>query len=501
MKVPLLSVDPDAAFDAVVHDQIGGPYQVPAELVRLAIANGASRVEVQCRRGRVIVEAQGAAVPEAAIEALNRASGQGDDIARLQALAALEDLDAAALGWAVGLNPRRLLIRIWERHSLTTLSAKRGQPFRLSHGVGRQEDGFFIELTGPHLNHQRALRWLETACRFSPVAVVVNGRNQQRELDSGCFRARIASPLPAVVALGVDLDAPRLWLLRHGVVATRVGVPNWPPFEAAVELQGQVEGRASAAQLRQAVAPHLEGLVSRVVELGVRVVPRIPELGFRQRQRIILLLLKAAERGLSLENIRRAPLFEIVDVGGIRWVSLEALQQWRGALPGVVDCGSTSEDVEKPYLCLGVREREKTSGLIGRALSGAVINRAAFGPKIASSARTFFEFARGMVGPRPLPESDLVDGERVLVQALQGALRTAGRSIDVTVCPGQRPPQRWGRHLCLARDRPSTRWAVRAVSEDPACVYVVAVALKLPRWTVAAHTRSNWLLGESDELV
>ncbi len=498
MTAPLLSVDPDAAFDSVVHDQLGGPYQVPAELVRLAIAFGAHRVEVECRRGRVLVEARGTVVPETAIEALSRASGQGDDIARLQALAALEDLGASALGWAVGLNPRRLVIRTWERHRVTTLSAKGGEPFRLSHGAGRQEDRFFIELTGPHLNHKRALRWLEIACRFSPVAVVVNGRDVRHELDSGCFRARIASPLPAVVALGVDLDAPRMWLLRHGVVATRVGVPNWPPFEAAVELQGHVEGRVSAAQLRQAVAPHLETLISRVVELGVRVVPRIPELGFRQRQRITLFLLKAAERGLSLEAIRRASLFEVVDVNETRWVSLEALERWRGTLPGVVDCGSSPEDVEFPYLCLGVREREKTSGLIGRALSGAVINRAGFGATIGRLARVLLEFAQEMLGPRPIPDSDLTHGERVLIRALEGALRAGGKPIGVTLCPGRRAPRRWGRRLRLARDQPSIRRAIQVVSEEPACVYVVAIALKLPRWTVAADTRSEWLLGESE---
>lgn len=496
-----LSVDPDAAFDAVIHDQLGGPYQVPAELVRLAIASGAHKVEVLCRRGLVFVEARGAVVPQAAIEALCRASGRGDDIGRLRALAALEDLDASALGWAVGLNPRRLVIRTWERHEMTTLSSRGGEPLRLSRGAGRQEDGFVIELTGPHLNHKRALRWLEIACRFSPVAVVVNGRNRQRELDSGCFRARIASPLPAVIALGVALEAPRLWLLRHGVVATRVGVPNWPPFEAAVELQDHVEGRASAAQLRQAVVPHLEALISRVVELGVRVVPRLSELEFIQRQRITRLLLKAAERGLMLEAIRRAALFEIVDVNGTRWVSLHALEHWRGPLPGVIDCGLIPEDAEMPYLCLGMLEREKASGLIGRAMPGAVIKRAAFGPKIASSARTFFEFAQGMLGPRPLPDCRLTDCERMLIREMQGALSDGGQPVKVALCSGRRAPRGWGRRLLLARETPTTRRAIHAVSENPTCIYVAAFALKKPRWTVAAQTRSVWLLGEFEDRV
>ena len=114
MNGPRLSVDPDAAFEAVAHDQVGGPYQVPAELVRLAVASGAQRVEVSCNHGRVVIEAQGAVIPEVVLEALRSASCHGDGVARLQALGALEDRDASALGWAVGTSPRKLVIRAVE---------------------------------------------------------------------------------------------------------------------------------------------------------------------------------------------------------------------------------------------------------------------------------------------------------------------------------------------------------------------------------------------------
>lgn len=489
----LLAVDPDAAFDAVAHDQLGGPYQVPAELVRLAIAFGAARVDVQCRRGRVVVEAQGAVVPESAVESLSRASGRGDDVARLRALAALEDLDASALGWAVGLSPRRLVIRTWENGRVTTLTANGREPLRLSHDAGRREDGFFVKMTRPRLNLKRALKWLEIACRFSVVPVVVNGRNVQRDLDSGCFRARIASPLPAVIALGVELDAPRLWLLRHGVAATRIGVPNWPPFEAAVELEGRVEGKASAAQLRQAVAPHLEALIGRVADLTLRVAPRLHQLGADHRRRIISSLLRAAEKGVAVEAIRQAPLFEIVDVDGRRWVSLEALEQWPGTAPGVSDCRSVSGEVETPYLCLGAREREMVAGLIGRTLPGAVIRRSGFWTTIRGSVRPVMEFVQGLLGPRSLSDSHLTHGERELIRALVGALRVGGRPVAVTMCPGRRAPRRRERRLVLARERMDTKRAVHAVSVDPVWVYVVAVALKGPQWTVTSEVRSLWL--------
>ncbi len=497
----LLSVDPDAAFDAVAHDQIGGPYQVPAELVRLVLAFGATTVDVQCRRGRVVVDAPGAVLPESATEALRRASCQGKDVVRIQALATLEDLDASALGWAVGLRPRRLVIRSWARGRSTTLKARGREALHLSHGGGRPEDGVFIELTRPQLNFKRAHRWLEIACRFAVVPVVVNGRNVQRDMDSGCFRARIATPLPAVIGLGVDLGAPRLWLLRHGVVATRVGVPNWPPFEAAVELQGLVQGRVSAAQLREAMTPHLQALISRVVELTLRVVPRLSELSADHRQRIMSALFKAAERGLALQAIRQSPLVEIVDGDTKRWVSLEALEQWPGPLPGVLGNDAKPGEIETPHMLLGLGERQRVAALIGRILPGAVIRPLGPAPAFRRSVRAVLVFLRGLLGPHSLPNSRLTHEERGLIEALEGALRVGGRPVAVSLCPGRGVPRTIVRRLILARDRTETRQAVLAVSMDPAWAYVVAVAMKGPDCTVASKIRSAWFLRNSGGLV
>ncbi len=501
MTGPLLSVDPDAAFDAVVHDQIGGPYQVPAELVRLVLGLGATSVDVQCRRGRVVVEAPGAVLPESVIEALRRASCEGTDVVRLQALVALEDLDASALGWAVGLSPRRLVIRSWSRGRSTTLKARGRETLHLSYDEGPQEEGVFIEVIRPKLNFNRAHRWLEIACRFAAVPVVVNGRNVQRDMDSGCFRARIASPLPAVIALGVDLDAPRLWLLRHGVVATRVGVPNWPPFEAAVELQGLVQGRASSAQLREAVTPYLQALISRVIELTLRVVPRLSELGADHRQRMTSSLFKAAQRGLAIEAIRQSPLVELVDADTKRWVSLDALEQWQGPLPGAAEYKAKPGEIEVPHILLGLGERERVAALIGRTLPGAVIRPIGPAPAFRRSVRAVLEFFQGLLGPHPLPDSRLTDEERRLIEALEGALSVGGRPVTVSLCPGRRTPRMSGRRLLLARERPETRLAVHALSEDPAWTYVVAVALKGPDCTVGPEIRSAWSLRNSAWLV
>ncbi len=496
-----LSVDPDAAFDAVAHDQLGGPYQVPAELVRMVIAFGASRVDVRCRRGRVVVEGRGAVVPVAAFEALRGACGQGGGVARVQALAALEDIGVSALGWAVGLNSRHLMIRTSVGGRLTTVTVRRSQPLDFSCSDGGAEDGFFIDMSRPDIKAQQAVSWLEIACRFSAVPVFVNGRDCRRELTSGCFRARIASPLPATVALGVELNDPRVWLLRNGVVASRIGIPGWPPFEAAVELEGLLAGATSAAQHRHAVTPHLQSLISRVVDLTLSTVPRMPQLSFKQRQRITRFLLHAAEKGLRPEKIRQAPFFEVVDADGVRWVSLEALEQWRGELPGVVSDPALVGDFAGPCFCLSHGEREKVAGLIGRSLPGAIIRRPTVGSSIKRSVGIALEFTRKILGPRPLRETRLAEGERELIRALKGALRAGARPIEIGICAGRHAPRRWAEKLLLARDHPDTRRAIQAVSADPARVYVVAVAFKLPRWTVVTETRFDWLLGESEEMM
>ena len=314
----------------------------------------------------------------------------------------------------------------------------------------------------------------------------------RRELDSGSFRARIASPLPAAVALGVDFASPRLWLLRHGVVATRVSIPDWPPFEAAVETEGLVEGWASAAQIREAVTPFLNPLVFRVLELALRVVPRLQELSADRRQCLASMFFKAAERGLKIEAIRHAPLLEVVDFDGSRWVSLEDLKKWPGRLPGVIDHEGKAGTVERPHLLVGLRDREQVARLIERALPSATITPVGPMPTLRKAIRGLPEVFRGLIGPRAIPDEKLSEDERTLIEVLGNALRVDRDPIVVTLCRGRRVFRASGRRLLMARDREETRQAVRAVSRDPAWAYVVAIAVKAPEWDVAPLVRSAW---------
>jgi hypothetical protein len=502
--IPLspLGVDPDAAFEAMTHDQIGGAYQVPAELVRLALAHGATRVEVRCRRGRLVIDAPGAKVPELTLGTLRQASNGKNAIERIRALGVLEDRDASALGWAWGLRPHYLMIQTSIGGRTTTISGRKGEISPPGRSAVVRDDRFFVEIVRPHMTFRRAVKWLEIACRFSPVPVVVNGRNMVRDLSSGCFRARITRPLPAVVALGVELDAPRLWLLRHGVVATRAAIPNRPPFEAAVEMEGIVGGgQASGADLRRAVAPYLGALISRTVELTLRIVPRLHEVDGDRCQRIVSFLLKAAEAGLEAQEIWKAALFEWVNGWDRRWLSLEELANWPGTLPGCVDCRRSPGDFDLPHLCIGSREREMVVRLIGRTVPSTSGRRRGLGERMGCFLRDATVFLRYAFGPRSLPNHSLTDGERTLVRVLEEALMVGGKPVKVSFRSGRGSPRRWGNRLVLARWHRETRAAIHAISLDSCWIYCVAVAMKAPEWTVAPEIRLACIEVDSRNLV
>lgn len=242
---PVLEVDLDAGFRVVARYQLAGKWQIPAELVRMAVAHGAREVETQFRARRVVVVATGAMIPSVAIEGLASILNGGADGVRLRALTLLEDRDAMALGWAVGSSPRRLVIE--QRSPGNGISFVRDgeDQARVSRLPPTPETVLRVTLERPSFNIKQAAAWLRTASRFAAVPVRLDGEDLRKELRSGCFRARLVQPMPATVALGVSLEAPRLWLLRHGILEARVSVPGWPAFEGAVELADTVDGWVS----------------------------------------------------------------------------------------------------------------------------------------------------------------------------------------------------------------------------------------------------------------
>lgn len=362
-------------------------------------------------------------------------------------------------------------------------------------------DAIEIEISGCRFDAARARRWLGIACRFVRIPVVLDGRDQRRDLDSGCFRVRIDQPIPATLALGVGLETPRLWLLRHGVVVSRVSVAGRPAFEGAVELEGVVAGRASAAKIREAVLPSIGPLVERAVRSTVRVVPRMDSIREECRRRIRICLLEAFRQNLERPAIEDAPMLGLVEGGKTRWISLETLRRRPGTPPPVVDHGDRAGFQAGPHLVLDPAERERVAEAIGTVLRAAIRRRIPLRERWRAVGREMLEGLRFFCGPPPVPRGKLRADERAVLLALEGCLTDDGRPVVVTMCRGSGRPRRWGRRLILPRRGRLTRAGVAALTGDSETVYLVAVAVRSRRWAVDSSVRTRWSMEKSGWMI
>ena len=111
MSERLLSIDVSSELETLCQAQLRGTWQVPAELVRLALRLGAEEVSVDRRRGGFVLSWSGPAVDGGVLadlqNALDPASGPGD---RQRSIAAIERSGMEALLWASGLRGARIRI-------------------------------------------------------------------------------------------------------------------------------------------------------------------------------------------------------------------------------------------------------------------------------------------------------------------------------------------------------------------------------------------------------
>ncbi len=492
---PALEIDLDAGFRAVARHQLAGTWQVPAELVRMAISCGARDVEAHIRSRKTIIEAIGAEVPFAAIEGLATILDDGGNDLRLGAFAALEDLDAMALGWAVGSNPRRLKI---EQRSpeggiaLVRNGESRAQVTRLNPAG---ESILRVVIESPNIDHQQAAAWLRTAGRFAEIPLRLNNEDIRSDLTSGCFRSRLERPLPTSVALGVSLETPRLWLLRHGILEARVSVPGWPAFEGAVELAGEVGGWVSPADLRRSVAPHLPDLISRVVGLMLRIVPRFPDLKPSCREALVAALLTAVEKGVRRQEVERAPIFQLAGDGRRQWVSLADLDRWSGPPPAVVDPTNRSQALGIPTLRLGERELVRVGAILGIVFRSVPPAGYTVGTWLRGALGSVLQSIWALLGSPSIPDENLRPGERNLARGLARSYFFPGGDVSVVFISGRGPVRQTRLVLRLPRGNPLVQECVRAVSGDSRWLYVAARALGSPGWVIDDGLRRSWIVG------
>jgi hypothetical protein len=483
MKAPdLFAIDVPSELRALAGAQLGGTWQLPAELVRFALRCGARELGVWRRRRCFTIRWRGAALANGVLEDLAAAlDGRLVAPARQRAIAGLEAAGAGPLLAGGALPGARLRVD----SSMLRFERKRGGRPRLreltaSESAPRQE----IQWSCSGLDAARAASWLATACRFADAEISLDGTPLARGFVSGMYHLVLEEPVPCRIGLTGEGDFPVLWLLRDGIVSAKAGLPGYPPFEAAVELAGVVPEAASSADLRRAVQPYVIPLADRAVWMMVRLHARFETMQPAVRSRLELLLLRAATRGLREQEVMHLPLFETLAAadGRLSLSRIAALgRRHGGRLYAIGPDRNAAGILADPAMTLvmsaearpiaselsGVRLEpppRRHDGRIGRLLE-----------IVGELCRRWMARARGMRGGHPLADHELIETEKRLLDLVRAAV--VPRTVSVGTGGGE--VRRTATGWVIPRRNPVLAAAARATAEHPAWLYPLLLALDL----------------------
>jgi len=465
----LFGIDVAAEITTLCAAQLQGPWQVPAEIVRLANARGAARVEIE-RRGRGIeIRCDGVLATLSELQGLMEIMDEGADARRRQAaVAEMESAGLSVLLWALGLAGARLRMSVRSGGGTVSLSSRRGYiDLDVDHSrTGLPQTIMMWRCRG--LSVRRAVSWLKTAVRFVPIPVCVLGRQVDRGFRDGLYRMRIRMPVEGELAVTSSGEAASLWLLEKGVLSARAIIPGFPPFSAAIEMSETVPAGASADELRQSAGPFLEDLIDEAARMLILLVDRLPTVDEPIRARLTTLLLRFAVRGIRRDQILAAKVIR-VRRGSRRWMeSPREVAGWADKDRGVlraIDPADTGKGGTR-LVEATTEERALLSELLELRIERvADTNRAGLGPRLGSLMRRAWRRILGMVGPAVIAESELTLEERALVNAWAGA------DLELALCAGMGAMRRRGSAVILGRDRAEVRAAARVVAGSDEWVY------------------------------
>ncbi len=526
----LLRIDFDAALEKLAWSQLQGTWQLPAELARLAIGCGASAVEIEIEPRRLTMTAPGSHLhPRRIADFASVLDSRLEPADRHRAMVSLEENDAFVLS-AIACSPLATLrLQIGGEGGLRVDLTASGElsVTNPSLSTGDQPD-LDLDLNGLQIEQERASTWLRRAGRFSRVPISINGGPIDRGLSSALVEKRIvitppdrrqSASLAAAVSIPRHGSSPRLWLLRHGIIATHATVPGYPAFEAAIEMspalgdsraaQGQVgfASGTSGAALRERLSPYIESLVDAAVGLTLSLAGKASVLPEKVRARAGRLLLEAARKRRRLSEVSGAEIFPLLTSEGRRLVSIDVV----GRLVRVEDGGACALDAIPPG------QDPKRFALVGRgalvisqserALLGDLLNVVFSNPPIharqqlGQRLRTWvservpaLRFARGTV----IPETGLSADERSFLESLRAAVEDGGLPA-VEFRTGAAKVYRAGDgRLVLPRDNTVVRASVRAVVRDPSWLYPAVVALLAGRQLPGPEVRRGWFASLED---
>ncbi len=540
----LLRIDFDAAIDKLAGAQLQGTWQLPAELARLAIASGARSVAFDLEPRHLSMTAPGARFSQRTMadfaSVLDRRLEAAD---RHRAMVGLEEGGAFVLSAIASSHLRSVRMTLGGEGGLElelTVAGELTVTHATDAALARRDVQMSVE--GLAIDTGRAAQWLRRAGRFSPVPISVDGARIPHGFHAPLIEKSLevqpkavaddrhpAPPLHTELAIPRRGSAPRLWLLRHGMIATHATVPGYPAFEAAIEMAvlegpGQAPSRRSDSQesapkaprvtgaaLRERLGPYLESLVdasvSLTIELGERAgaseqesTPALPE---EVRARVARLLLRAALKRRRLSEVSGVRIFPLLDAQGRRLVSIDLVSRLVRVEEGgdcALDAVSPEEDPRR-YAVAG-RGALAISGA-ERALLGELLSvvfsrppacaRQGWKQRLTLAARRLPEMLRpsGSCGTA-VDAAELSAAERRLLSALADAEGPfAGAELRTGAGRVQRDSD--GK-LLLPRDNVLVRACVRAAESDAAWLYPAAVALLDGRELPDPELRRGWYL-------
>jgi len=512
----LLTIDVASELRKLSLAQLEGPWQLPSELVRRALRDGAREVEVDLARHRAEVRDNGRGIPEAHLEWAGTLLDQRrTNQERHAALTALEATGELALLMLAGLEPRTLQIRSARGGRVACLVHQQGRTPWITVDATPESDSTVVVVQHAGLDRRRAAEWLSGAARFASARVVVDGKPVDVGFLSTFGPRALVSPLRGRVAIPFEGETAHAWLLEHGLVTAHVAVPDSPCFEAAVELGDPAVTELSPARLREAIQPQVQALVRQAVRSLLYVARDVTGYPEPARRRLARLVLQAIRRRLEPTAMARVPVFRVVDGAGERNVDLVALREqvraggpermlvalYPGQRPDRYALGSSgwvlvADETERSLLSelFGLRFRppelrDDSQGLM------AVWRRVVYG--LLRTVARAADLVRHPLRRPPLPEDQLAPEERHFLHALRSHAFGGARAIsEVHLCEGRGAPRRTADsppRMLLPRDDPTVRACVQAVAHDPAWVYPAWLAMLDGRGLPPRSARQRWV--------
>lgn len=516
----LLTIDVASELRKLALAQLQGPWQLPSELVRRALRDGATQVEVDLGRHKAEVRDNGRGVPETHLEWTGvLLDGRRTNEERHAALTALEATGELALLMLAGLEPRTLQIRSARGGRVVCLAYQSGRTPWITIDATPESDSTVVVVQHSELDRRRAAEWLSGAARFAPAPVVVDGKAVNADFVGTFGPQPLRDPLCGRVAIPFEGETAHAWLLEHGLVTGHVAIPDSPCFEAAVELGDPANTELSAARLREAMNPHVDTLVEQAIGSLLHVARDVAGYPEPARRRLARLVLQAMRRRVLMPAMARVPVFRVVGGTGERNVDMTTLRQsvLQDSPERVLMALYPDQRPDRYALGTGLvliadeTERSLLSDLFGLRFRSPELRDGAQGV-LAAWRRVVYSMLRG--GARaadllrhplrraPLPEDRLSPEERHFLHALRTHAFGGHRVVSgVHLCEGHGAPRQTADsppQLLLPRDNPTVRACVQAVARDPAWVYPAWLAVLDGRALPPHSARQRWMARDAE---